>query len=128
RLQFFLDELLTSFLARRDLVMFVHMEFLKATPRDESVLEPEALESLSEFPRFLADYFARARDAGILSSKIDPDIVAQLVMKPALTMVLNCPAGVGVAHQDSIDNPAYRVHWCEQILGILLDGALRPES
>lgn len=123
RLQIFLEELLTSFLAKRDLVMILHIEFLKGAPRGETHLEPEAIESLSEFPRFLADYFARARDAGILKAHIDPDIVAQLVMKPALTMVLNCPANDDIPEQ-SIENEAYRVHWCEQLLGILLDGSL----
>lgn len=127
RLQIFLEETLTSFLEQRDLVMIVHTEFLKASPRGEAHLPPETLESLSEAPRFLAYYFSRARDAGILRSGIDPDLFAQLLMKPALMMVLNCP-GADEAHGDSIENPEYRAQWCEQILGILLDGALaRPQ-
>lgn len=123
RLQIFLEEMLTSFLANRDLVMIVHVEFLNGSPRSAPLLDPEVARSLSEYPRFLGDFFARARDAKILKTTVDPEILAQLVMKPALTMVLNCPASADQPEQ-SIENPEYRAHWTNQVLLVLLDGVL----
>ena len=135
RLQIFLEEMLSSFLENRDLILIVHRQFLKkssATADDEVVLDPEALRVLGEYPRFLVEYFERARQAGILKAQADPEILAQLVMKPSVTMVLSCPMhenemqtrACGSTGSTSIDQPEYRAHWIEQCLLFLLDGAL----
>ena len=119
RLLIFMEEILSTLLDNRDLLMIVHTEFLQEMPHcDDSVGE-----AFMAYPLFVMDYFTKAKEAGIVKENVDVEILGSLIMKPTFMSVMTCKTEKKL-NEKSVENHEYRQFWIEQNIDILLGGIL----
>lgn len=123
RLELFLEELLLCYLDNRDTVRILFREYELLVPRGNTSVTDRIFQTNDA----IANFIRQGIDAGLVRRAIDPDIVAGLL----LDRVLN-QARFTEAHRTYFDvstlDEAYRKHWIQSTLDIVLHGICGSDS
>jgi AcrR family transcriptional regulator len=123
RLDLFFREVLDCYLDNRDTIRIIYREFEQLIPNGTDGV----VGRLVEVNEAIATFVRQALEAGIIRDGIDPDIVAGLLLDRVSTPARFTDAPARFFGVSTLDD-AYRKHWVQSTLEIVLHGICGPAS
>ena len=123
RLELFFSEVLDCYLENRDTIRIIYREFEQLVPHGTDGV----VGRLTQVNEVIATFVRQAREAGIVQGSIDPDIVAGLLLDRVSNQARFTDAHAMFFGVSTLDE-AYRKHWVQSTLQIVLRGICGPVS
>jgi len=123
RLELFFSEVLDCYLDNRDTIRIIYREFEQLVPHGTDGV----VGRLTQVNEVIATFVRQALEAGIVHSRVDPDIVAGLLLDRVSNQARFTDAHATFFGVSTLDE-AYRKHWVQSTLQIVLHGICGPAS